>query len=65
MPLFRKAGYCSHGHAPGDGRAITISGGRERAAAKHEARCDRARLFNHEGFLGRIVCCAGCGQKVC
>lgn len=65
MGLFRKAGHCSHGYHPGNGKAIRISGSRERAAARHEARCAGAVLFNHEGFLGRVVCCARCGQKVC
>lgn len=65
MALFRKAGHCTHGFYPGDGKSITISGSRERAAAKHEGRCRSAVLFNHEGFLGRIVCCATCGRKVC
>lgn len=58
-------GECGHGYRPGAGKSIEISGARERRADEHEKRCRGARLFNHSGFLGRIVCCATCGRKVC
>lgn len=57
-------GRCGHGQQPGNGKAITVSGSRERKADDHERTCRGAVLFNHEGFLGRVVCCATCGRRV-
>lgn len=58
-------GRCRHGQTPGTGPAITIRGGRERRAEAHERGCPGAVLFNHDALLGRVVCCATCGRRVC
>ncbi|MEU0465004.1 hypothetical protein ABZ215_13455 [Amycolatopsis sp. NPDC006131] len=55
---------CRHGYQPGPSKGWTIRGSVERLVAKHERSCKKAQPFWHEGFIFRVICCGGCGQKI-
>lgn len=57
---------CRHGHEAGGpaAKGWTIGGSLERKVARHEEKCRNPRIFWHEGFIFRSICCSGCGKTI-